>query len=186
MAETDLPWVFTEPLERAGVPYMIVDAFATLAFGVYRTTDDLDLVLALEPGNFANFENTFPAEAFYRPPRETLLLKFQRPERGHFNLIHQLTLHRAGCYLPGQDPLQFWGLKNRRPIELEGRRCWVAPPEAVILTKLEFFREGGSEKHISDIRAVLQLMDVDRAFIARQIHRLELEQEWQRCDEPPV
>lgn len=185
MAETDLPWVFTEPLERAAIPYMIVGAFATLAFGVYRTTDDLDLVLAIEPNNFTSFENAFPEKTFYRPPRETLLLEAQRPERGHFNLIHQPTLHRADCYLPGKDPLQFWGLNNRRSIELEGRRCWVAPPEVVIVKKLEFFREGGSEKHISDIRAVLQLIDVDRDFIALEIHRLGLDREWQRCTQPP-
>ena len=51
MAETELPWVFTGPLERAEIPYMIVGAFATLAFGAVRTTEDLDLVLGLVLGD---------------------------------------------------------------------------------------------------------------------------------------
>ena len=32
---------------------------------------------------------------------------------------------------------------------------WVAPPEYVILRKLLFFREGGSSKHVRDVRALL-------------------------------
>ena len=33
----------------------------------------------------------------------------------------------------------------------------VAPPEYVILRKLSFYQEGGSEKHVRDIRGVLAL-----------------------------
>jgi len=31
----------------------------------------------------------------------------------------------------------------------------LAPPEYVIVRKLEYYREGGSEKHLRDIRAML-------------------------------
>ena len=181
MVETDLPWVFTERLERAGVAYMIVGAFATLAFGVYRTTDDLDLVLSLAAGDLKAFEDAFPDKEFYRPPRETLLEELRRPERGHFNLIHNGTLNRADCYLIGRDALQLWGLRNRHPIDLDGRRCWVAPPEVVILKKLEFYREGGSEKHVRDIRGVLEVAKVDRGFIDAHVERLGLRDQWALC-----
>jgi hypothetical protein len=71
VAETDLPWIFTEPLERAELGYMIVGAFATMAFGVHRTTEDLDLVLSVAASDSPRFEHAFPEETFYRPPRET-------------------------------------------------------------------------------------------------------------------
>jgi hypothetical protein len=44
---------------------------------------------------------------------------------------------------------------------------WTAPPEYVILMKMEYWRDGGSEKHLRDIRAMLRILgpDIDRAMI---------------------
>ena len=52
----------------------------------------------------------------------------------------------------------------------------VAPPEYVILRKLEYYREGGSEKHVRDFRAMLALWPVplDRAALAGWLERLDL------------
>ncbi len=182
MAGTELPWVFTDRLEEAGIAYMIVGAFATLAFGAARTTDDIDLVLALGVGAVAKFEKAFPEAEFYRPPRGPLLEEIARAERGHFNLMYLPSMDRADCYLVGRaDELQLWALKNRRRVQLGDQQCWVAPPEAVILKKLEFFREGESQKHVRDIRAILQLIDVDRAFIEAHVERLGLRAQWALC-----
>jgi hypothetical protein len=179
MPETELPWVFTDRLEDAGIAYMIVGAFATLAFGAARTTDDIDLVLALGVGAVAAFERAFPDAEFYRPPRGPLLEEIARTERGHFNLMYLPTMDRADCYLVGRaDELQTWALRNRRRVELRGKGCWVAPPEAVIVKKLEFLREGGSQKHVRDVRAILQLVEVDRAFIEAHVERLGLREQW--------
>lgn len=184
MPETELPWVFTEPMERVGIPYMVVGAFATMAFGVYRTTSDLDLVLGLTPGNVRQLEAGFPAADYYRPPHATLIEESARPSRGHFNLIHQATQERADCYLAGHDALQHWGLRNRRPIQLHGRSVWVAPPELVILKKLEFFREGGSTKHLRDIRGICDVVEIDRALIEEHVERLGLREQWLVCQRP--
>ena len=181
MAETELPWIFTEPLEREGLAYMIVGAFATLAFGVNRTTEDLDMVFGLVVSDAARFARAFPDAEFYRPPTETFITEVARASHGHFNLVHHASLYRADCYMVGNDALQHWGLKHRRRIELEGRGCWVAPPEVVILKKLEFFREGGSQKHVRDIQAVLKLLEVDRDFIEAQVARLGLREQWLVC-----
>lgn len=186
MPETELPWIFTEPLDRAGIPYMLVGAYAVIAYGMFRTTNDLDLVVALHIGNVRKIEDAFPDAEFYRPPREVLGEEAGRPERGHFNLIHHATGWKADCYPVGRDELQLWGLRNRRPVTHEGRTVWVAPAEVVILKKLEFFREGGSAKHISDIREVLRLVDVDRAFIAGHVERLALHAQWEMCQQPPL
>jgi hypothetical protein len=181
MPETELPWVFTEPLEKAAIPYMVVGAFAVMSFGVYRTTSDLDLVLGLTPSCWRVFQKAFPEAEYYRPPRETFLTESARAERGHFNLIHQATQERADCYLAGNDALQHWGLRNRLPIVLHGRTVWVAPPELVILKKLEFFREGGSVKHQRDIKGICEVVEIDRAMIETNVERLGLREQWLVC-----
>jgi len=58
----------------------------------------------------------------------------------------------------------------------------LAPPEYVIVRKLEYFREGGSEKHLRDIRSMLAVSSeqIDVAQLNEWLRRLGLEAEWQR------
>jgi hypothetical protein len=55
-----------------------------------------------------------------------------------------------------------------------------ASPEDVIIKKLVFFQEGGSEKHLRDIRGVLAVMGdgIDRDYIDKWISALGLTAEW--------
>ena len=181
MAEAELPWVFTEPLDREQIPYMIVGAFAAIAFGVFRTTNDLDVVIAVGAAVAGRIERAFPEADFYVPPRESLVTELSRAARGHFNIIHHATMTKLDCYPVGGDSLQLWGLKNRKAIEFEGRCLWFAPPEVVILKKLEFFREGGSTKHLNDVSGILAVADVDRAFIEQHVARMGLREQWLVC-----
>ena len=50
----------------------------------------------------------------------------------------------------------------------------------MILKKLEYYREGGSEKHLRDIAGVLKISgeQVDRAYIADWAKRLGLLDLW--------
>jgi len=61
-----------------------------------------------------------------------------------------------------------------------GRTVRLAPPEYVILRKLEFFREGRSEKHVRDIRAMLVVSAdaLDRAALEGWVERRGLAREW--------
>jgi hypothetical protein len=57
--------------------------------------------------------------------------------RGHFNIIHHETGFKADFYVTGKDELHHRALQNRRQIKMEGDTIWFAPPEYVILRKLE-------------------------------------------------
>lgn len=51
----------------------------------------------------------------------------------------------------------------------------------MIIKKMEYYREGGSEKHLRDIAGVLKISGqaVDRAYIEDWAARLGLEEVWQ-------
>jgi len=53
----------------------------------------------------------------------------------------------------------------------------------VIVRKLEFHREGGSEKHFRDIRAMLETSPdaIDRAELERMVGERELEDVWPKA-----
>ncbi len=90
-------------------------------------------------------------------------------------------LERAGIYIHGRDPLQAWGLAHKTRIEQPDGNCmWVAPPEYVIIRKLEYYREGHSEKHLHDICGMLQISGdiIDHTIIREWVERLDLQKQW--------
>ncbi len=161
-------------------PYMITGAAASIIYGEPRLTNDLDLILDLKKGDVPGFAQAFPLEEFYCPPEEVIILEVARPVRGHFNLIHHETGFRADIYLAGKDQLHHWGLTNRKSVRVEDEAVWVAPAEYVILRKLEYYREGRSEKHLRDIAGMLEVSgaQVDMVWMEEQIAARQLQEEW--------
>lgn len=158
---------FAQPLNALGIPYMATGAVAAVIYGEPRLTLDIDLVLRISPLDISRFTSAFPVAEF---------------EHAHFNLLHLETGLRADIYLAGVDPLDAWGLANRRREEVLGETVWMAPATYVIVRKLEYFVQGGSSKHVSDIQAMLRIspdlidMPVVKAFVAER----GLEEAWQK------
>ena len=71
-------------------------------------------------------------------------------------------------------------MEKARKIVVEDSDVWFAPAEYVILRKLEYFREGGSEKHLRDIEGILaasgDIVDVEE--ISRRAAVLGVLAEW--------
>ena len=172
------PEQITGRLEQAGIAYCIVGGLASIAYGRPRLTLDADLVVSIEPAQVDALVAAFPAEDFYLPPAEVLHAELQREARGHFNIIHLHSALRADCYLSGTSELARWELAHRRRLSLGNAEAWFAPAESVIIHKLVFHREGGSEKHLEDIRGILVATQVDRSLIAAWVDRLGLGESW--------
>jgi hypothetical protein len=107
-------------------------------------------------------------------------VEINRSQRGHFNLIHHETGFKADIYTLGRDELNHWGLNNRKLIKIEGDELWLAPINYVILRKLEYYREGKSEKHLRDIAGILSISpdQIDLNVLTEHIEHLKLEKEW--------
>lgn len=179
MPETDLFILFTRPLDEAGLAYFVTGSVASMIYGEPRLTLDVDIILTLPQADLKKLTAAFPVEAFYIPPVEVLRIEAARPQRGHFNLLHHDTGYKADIYLAGNDPLHAWAFERRRQIDLDGTSIWFAPPEYVIIRKLQFYREGGSEKHLRDIRAMLDHTTPSQSDLDRFIAEHSLEAEWQ-------
>lgn len=176
---------FVDPLERLGLPYCVTGSVAASVYGEPRLTADVDVVLLLGAGDIPALRAAFPEDAYYVPPDETLQMQTARPTRGMFNLIHHGSSFKADIYVAASDPLHAWALAHRRRIALEGSEMWIAPPEYVILRKLEYLREGDQDKHVRDVRFMLAHTAIDQAVLDREIARLGLDAEWRRCAASP-
>lgn len=171
--------LFVDRLEAIGAPYMVTGATAAILYGQPRVTNDLDVVLSLSDAARAALLRAFPETEFYVPPESVIQAEQARPQRGHFNLIHLESGYKADIYLAGSDPLHAWALPKRRRLRWTGNKeLPVAPPEYVVLRKLEFYREGRSTKHAADIRAIREITGVDETVLGPWLERLGLASLW--------
>ena len=69
-------------------------------------------------------------------------------------------------------------MAHRQRVATPAAEISLAPPEYVILHKLEFYREGGHQKHLRDIAGVINQSSLDLTFLAAATATLRLENEW--------
>jgi hypothetical protein len=179
MPEASLISVFVKPLNQANIEYMVTGSVASILYGEPRMTHDIDLVIKLSEDDVSGLSKVFPDEQFYSPPTDVVLSEIAREVRGHFNIIHHRTGLKADCYPVGKDPLHQWAMGQRRTIKFDNDEICVAPPEYVIIRKLDYFREGGSEKHITDIKKMLKYSGdvMDMSILKEKAAQLSLQEQ---------
>lgn len=181
---------FAGPFQRLGLRYMITGGAAAIVYGEPRLTNDLDLVVEMVPGDAARVAAALVAEDTYVPPVEVLEIEAARRIYGHFNVVHGPSSLRADVYLAGDDPLHAWGLGRRREIRVGNAVVTIAPPEYVIVRKLQYAAMGGGDRHLRDIRRMLErsLVPIDREEVTHHARVLGVSDAWRTAaewSEPP-
>ncbi len=173
--------VFLEPLEKGSLSYCVTGSVASGIYGEPRLTKDIDFVLLLTLPEIKTLREIFPEAEYYVPPTEVLIIEVLRDHRGCLNLYHHRLGFKADIFLVVRDPLHLWAMEHKRRLVYDHVPMWVAPPEYVILRKLEAHREGSGEKHIRDIRHMLEVTHIDRPFTEAHVARLGLQLEWEEA-----
>jgi hypothetical protein len=179
MQDPDLITLFVAPLEKAGIRYMITGSIASSIYGEPRNTLDIDLVLLLETKQTSLFHSIFSEEEFYLPPSDVIEIEARREAHGHFNIIHHKTGLKADIYLSRNHPSLPWAVDHIRRIETPSTPINLAPPEYIIIHKLEFYRQGGSQKHLRDIAGIIEQQPLDHSFLDPAIESLNLTTQYQ-------
>lgn len=170
-------------LEGLGVPYLITGSVASIAYGEPRLTNDLDVVADLKPAHLRRFLAEFPGEEFYVSPEAASEAVAARDQ---FNVIHGASGFKIDVILRKDTPFDESRFgRARRLSPREGLEAQFAAPEDVIIKKLEYFRMGGSDKHLRDIAGILRVSSdqVDRGYIETWALRLGLTDIWSAVTE---
>jgi hypothetical protein len=171
-------------LEELRIPYAIGGSVATLAYGENRGTRDLDIVILLDEADVTRLLAGFPFPKFYsdlQTAREAVRTG------GTFNVIY------------GRAKVDFFAAKGsieRNQVErakrlrtVGGQLAQVSSPEELIAKKLEYYDDGGSDKHLRDIAVMLQssTIPIERGRVAEYARQLALDELWEmvmkRADE---
>lgn len=103
-------------------------------------------------------------------------------QRTQFNIIQPDSGLKVGVIIPADSPFNQNRLQRRRRLRPYGEvDAWFASPEDVIIKKMEYYREGGSEKHLRNITGMLKVSGntIDRAYISEWADQLGVRPIWQ-------
>ncbi|MEO8702831.1 MAG: hypothetical protein ABI867_22495 [Kofleriaceae bacterium] len=167
-------------LEHASIPYMVVGSFASMVHGEPRTTHDLDVVIDPTAASLEAFLASIDAEQFYVDPdvaRDAL----QR--RSMFNVIDMATAWKLDLIVRKDRPFSIEELRRRTPQRIVDLDIATATAEDTVIAKLEWSKDGGSERQLSDVAGILRIRhgSLDLDYIDRWVSELELHAQWSRA-----
>lgn len=173
-----------QALEKIEAPYMIVGAFAGLAFGVNRATFDIDILVDLRASDCDTLAAQFPLPRYYADPE---MMRNSTRMGIMFNLIDTQEGVKADLVPLTREPAYraAFARRVRHTFQDEAGHvfeAWLAQPTDIIIGKLRAWAEGHSAKHPADIQAMLVFAlsglgteTIDLQAIALEAARLGLE-----------
>lgn len=179
MEQTDLLRFAVMLLEQMQIPYGLVGSYASSIWGVARFTEDIDIVVELKLGQVSDLCAAFPQPDFYvskDAAKEAVRLGTQ------FNVVHPASGSKIDFMISHDDVWSRLQLQRRQRVTLDPDfEAFTVSPEDVILSKLRYYKEGGSEKHPRDISGILRTQGdrVDRDYIAHWAERMKITEVWQ-------
>jgi hypothetical protein len=168
-----------EALERLAIPYMVVGSLASGAYGEPRLTQDIDIVVAPTTEELDALCDAFDPNEFYlsREAARQARLAF-----GHFNVLDPSSGNKIDFMIARNDG---WGraqlARRQRMRLLPDREGFTARPEDLILSKMLYYQEGGSEKHLRDITGMFKVSgeQIDREYIHTWAQTLGVSDVWE-------
>jgi hypothetical protein len=170
--ELEVLAIVTERLESAQMPYMVTGSFAANYYAVPRMTRDIDIVVELSAADavrlFALFEGDFYLD---RDAVQSAIA-----EQSVFNLIHTERVIKVDFIVRKDSEYRRAELARRRRISAEGREFFVAAPEDLIISKLDWARDTHSAVQMADVRNLLtSVPQLDRSYLAHWVDQLGLD-----------
>jgi hypothetical protein len=170
--ELEVLKIVTGRLDRAGLPYMVTGSMALNYYAVPRMTRDIDLVVEISPADTERLCALFQDDFYLEP--ETVRDCVSRA--GTFNLIHTRLVVKVDMVVRRTGDYRRTEFSRRRQVSLDDHAFFIVAPEDLVISKLEWARQGRSEVQLGDVRNVLQsVAGLDRAYLERWIAHLGLE-----------
>jgi hypothetical protein len=139
--------------ESLGIPYYITGGVAAIAYGEPRTTQDLDVVIALPLQEIRTLAQVLEASGFYVPGVEDAAAG----RMSTLQITHIESIARADLMLSEDSEFEHLKFERKQQYELPGGvAVYLASPEDIILSKLRWGQPVESQKQWRDVLGILK------------------------------
>lgn len=143
-------------LRELKIPYIITGGMAVLIWGRPRFTADIDIVVELKIENVDSLTAALLAlgKASYIDKN---MIKDALDHGGEFNFIHGNTGIKVDFWVLQKKPFESSRLKRRIAKNILDEKVYFISPEDLILSKLEWYEQTNSSRHLEDVESILKI-----------------------------
>jgi hypothetical protein len=158
--ELDILRIVSERLERLDIPFMLTGSYAMAYYETPRMTRDLDLVVAMRAADVDGLVAAFAPDFYVDAEAVRAAVSSERL----FNMMHLASGIKLDMIIRKSTPYRELEFSRRVPGVLGGVSTWLVSREDLVLSKLVWAKDTGSELQMRDVRALLS-DTVDREYL---------------------
>ena len=159
----DVLRIVTSRLELSGVPYMVSGSLALGYYAQPRMTRDIDVVVELDHAGIQPVVQAF-SEDFYC---DEDAVRRAVATRRLVNLVHLESAYKVDLIVRKDSEYRQVEFQRRRRRSLGGVEVWLVAPEDLLLSKLVWARESGSDLQMRDAATLAaSVPDLDWRYIS--------------------
>jgi len=172
VSELDVLRIVSQRLDAAGIEYMLTGSYALAYYTTPRMTRDLDLVVALVANDVGSINSIFAADFYIDEDDVRVAVR----DRRMFNLMHLESGIKLDFIVRKTSEYRQVEFARRQRVDLAGVPLYIASREDLILSKLLWGRDSGSELQKRDARSLID-SSLDRVYLQHWAGRLGVEKE---------
>jgi hypothetical protein len=138
-------------LERGGLDYMLTGSVALNCYAQPRMTRDIDIVVAFNVRDAARIQDVL-GPGYYVSADAA---REAAQNESSFNAIHEATLIKVDFMVQKRGDFRREEFGRRVRLRLTDFDLWVVSKEDLILSKLLWARESGSERQLADVENLI-------------------------------
>lgn len=144
-----------EILKKLDIPYIITGGIAVVVWGRPRFTADIDIVIELLPAKLDVL-----AKELLKIDKDVYVDKKSMQSalvrKGEFNFIHPASGLKADFWILRNDAFDKERMRRRIKKNIAGTDIYLTTPEDLILIKLLWSKDSGSELQLRDVESILK------------------------------
>lgn len=163
-------------LQSAGFDYMLTGSVAMNYYAQPRMTRDIDIVVSLTDADAIRIIETF--EKDYYLSRDAVIDAIH--EHKMFNLVHYVSVVKVDVIVRKESAYRRTEFDRRQQIQIGDLVTWIVSKEDLILSKLSWAQDSGSELQLRDVRNLLAT-GPDKDYLGEWSRKLGLDSLLQEC-----
>jgi len=162
-------------LQKLKIPYIVTGGIAVLVWGRPRFTADIDIVVELKSESIDSLTSSLLSlgKASYIDKN---MIKDALKHESEFNFIHGATGIKVDFWILKKESFELSRIKRKVSKRILGQNVYFISPEDLILSKLKWYQQTDSSRHIEDAESVLKISGkkLDMSYLKQWAKKLKV------------